>query len=306
MRTGRWASSRKLPRAIVNAVPSGDRRVVTDDGVSLWMDISGSGFPLVLCHGGPGLWDSLGRLTVLIEHLATVYRWDQRGCGRSDRVGPYTVERTVRDMEVIREQVGAERWVVGGHSWGATLALHYAAAHPGRAAGLIYISGTGLADSWAAGNRAAYRAERRRRLAPEQSRRLKELSEVAERTPAQEHEFRLLSWMTDVSPDLDAEELLSEDLDAPWAINFEANRALGADAARLAPELRHALAGLDLPALIVHGANDPRPLRGAAELAGLLPRSRLVTLPTGHGPWLEAPSELGDVLAEFVTSTAPL
>ncbi len=279
---------------------------MTDDGARLWIEASGSGVPLVLCHGGPGMWDSLRRLAFLIEHFTTVYRWEQRGCGRSDRVGPNTVERMVRDMEVIREHVGVERWVVAGHSWGAALALHYTAAHPNRAVGLIYISGTGLADSWAAENRAAYRAERKRRLAPGQSARFDELAEVAERTPEQEHEFRLLAWMTDVSPGLAAEELLSEDLNAPWEINFEANRALGADAARLAPELRDALTELHVPALIVHGVNDPRPWRGAAELAELLPLSRLVKLPTGHSPWIEAPSEVGDILAEFLTGTGPL
>lgn len=49
----------------------------------------------------------------------------------------------VRDMEVVGEHVGVERRVVA-HSWGAALALHYTAAHPNRAAGLIYISGTVL------------------------------------------------------------------------------------------------------------------------------------------------------------------
>lgn len=285
----------------MSASPERDLRgwVTTGDGVRLWLDGSGSGFPLLLCHG-PGLWDNLGSLATLVDHVARVYRWDQRGCGRSDRVGPYTVERMVMDMEAIREHLGVERWVVAGHSWGASLALHYAAAHPRRSAGLIYVSGTGLADSWAAANRAAYRAERERRLTTDQRARLAELVDSADRAADEEREYRLLSWTTDVSPGRSAEELLVEDLEAPWEINVEANRALGEDALCAAADLRVAVSELPVPALLVHGSNDTRPPAGAAELADLLPLSELVTLRTGHNPWLEAPREVADLLVDFV------
>lgn len=256
---------------------------------------------MLLCHGGPGTWDSLGSLAALVDRVAQVYRWDQRGCGRSDRAGPYTVERMVMDMEAIREHVGIERWVVAGHSWGASLALHYAAAHPHRSAGLIYVSGTGLADAWAAENRAAHRAERSRRLTTSQRTRLAELVDIADRTAEEEREFRLLSWRTDVSPGLSAEELLVEDLEAPWEINFEANRALGEDSSRAAADLRLAVLGLAVPALLIHGSNDTRPPAGATELADLLPLSELVTLRTGHNPWLEAPREVAALLVDFLT-----
>lgn len=285
----RWAAARTA------------RTVTTDDGTKLWFEQTGSGPAVVLCHGGPGMWDSLGSLASLVEPEATVYRWDQRGCGRSDRVGPFTIEQMVKDLDSIRADRGVDRWVVAGHSWGATLALHYAVAHPDRTAAVIGISGTGLADSWVERNRGAYQAERRRRLPPDKRERLDELAAMETRGPETEREFRLLSWMTDVSPGLDARLVLAEDLTAPWAINFDANRELGADARRLAPELRAALPDLDLPVLLVHGENDPRPRAGAAELAELLPDAELVTLPTGHSPWREAPGEVGEVLSDFLT-----
>ncbi|MEU4551933.1 alpha/beta fold hydrolase [Micromonospora violae] len=43
----------------------------------------------MLCHGGPGLWDYLAPVTRLLEDHARTIRWDQRGCGRSQRRGPY-------------------------------------------------------------------------------------------------------------------------------------------------------------------------------------------------------------------------
>src|SRR5262245_46502587 len=106
--------------------------VTADDGVALFVRRSGTGPAMVLCHGGPGLWDYFGPLASLLDDGATVVRWDQRGCGRSECAGPYTVDRMVADLDQIRAHLGIERWIVGGHSWGAQLALEYVAAHPHR------------------------------------------------------------------------------------------------------------------------------------------------------------------------------
>lgn len=42
---------------------------------------------MVLCHGGPGLWDYLGPVSSMVEDLCTVHRYDQRGGGRSTTDG---------------------------------------------------------------------------------------------------------------------------------------------------------------------------------------------------------------------------
>ena len=72
-----------------------------DDGCELWTDVSGSGPPLVLCHGGPGLWGMSGELAAELADVRTVWRWDQRGGGRSGGTGPYTVARFVADLDEI-------------------------------------------------------------------------------------------------------------------------------------------------------------------------------------------------------------
>jgi proline iminopeptidase len=56
---------------------------VNVDGARLWTARAGAGPPVVLCHGGPGLCDNLAPVSDLVEDIATVYRFDQRGCGRS-------------------------------------------------------------------------------------------------------------------------------------------------------------------------------------------------------------------------------
>jgi proline iminopeptidase len=102
--------------------------------------------PIVFLHGGPGV-----RATDLDHAFYSqfakdgfrVYLFDQAGSGLSDRLphaGDYTVERYVTDLEEIRQQIGAERMILIGHSWGGMLAAHYVAAYPARVAKLVFHS----------------------------------------------------------------------------------------------------------------------------------------------------------------------
>jgi proline iminopeptidase len=66
--------------------------------------------------------------------------FDQRGAGRSRPKGRRennTLPHLIADMEMIREKFALERWIVVGGSWGATLALAYAQAHPDRVSGIV-------------------------------------------------------------------------------------------------------------------------------------------------------------------------
>lgn len=113
-------------------------------GARLFTTRSGTGPPLMLCSGGPGCCDYLGPIAEMVDDLCSVYRFEQRGCGRSDLTPPYDLETCVSDLDALREALGLERWRIGGHSWGANLALAYALEHPERVAGLLYICGSGF------------------------------------------------------------------------------------------------------------------------------------------------------------------
>ncbi|HVI05523.1 MAG TPA: alpha/beta fold hydrolase, partial [Sphingomicrobium sp.] len=64
--------------------------------------------------------------------------FDQRQCGRSlpaagdqtTDLAANTTQHLVADMELLREHLGVDRWLVLGGSWGSTLSLAYAEAHP--------------------------------------------------------------------------------------------------------------------------------------------------------------------------------
>ena len=66
--------------------------------------------------------------------------FDQRGCGRSTPHAALEANTTwhlVADIERLRRMLGVERWLVFGGSWGSTLALAYAQAHPERVSELV-------------------------------------------------------------------------------------------------------------------------------------------------------------------------
>ncbi|HKY44586.1 MAG TPA: alpha/beta hydrolase [Pyrinomonadaceae bacterium] len=114
---------------------------VNSDGVRLWSVQSGQGFPVMLCNGGPGCCDYLQPVAAMLDDMAHVIRFEERGCGRSESAPAYDIETCFADLENIRNYYNLDRWIIGGHSWGADLALLYALEYPSRVAGLLCIAG---------------------------------------------------------------------------------------------------------------------------------------------------------------------
>lgn len=98
------------------------------------------GIPVVVLHGGPGGGCSPGMRRFFHPDIFRVILFDQRGCGRSRPhacVEDNTTWDLVADIELIREELGIESWIVFGGSWGATLALLYAETYPRRVRHLV-------------------------------------------------------------------------------------------------------------------------------------------------------------------------
>ena len=123
-------------------------QILPINGIQLWTVVEGEGKPMVLCHGGPGAYEYLAPVSDMTSDLCRVVRYDQRGSGRSQAVGPYDVSTFVDDLEGLREHFNFERWIVGGHSWGACLALAYAVRFPVRTIAVLHIAGTGIDPQW--------------------------------------------------------------------------------------------------------------------------------------------------------------
>ena len=98
------------------------------------------GKPVVILHGGPGAGCSAKMRRFHDPKAYRIVLFDQRGSGRSTPHADLVDNTTwdlVADIEALREHLGIARWQVFGGSWGSTLALAYAQAHPSRATELV-------------------------------------------------------------------------------------------------------------------------------------------------------------------------
>jgi proline iminopeptidase len=97
------------------------------------------GIPAVFLHGGPGAGSSPKHRRFFDPRAYRIIVYDQRGAGRSTPLGELrdnTTPHLIGDLETLRRHLGVEQWLVFGGSWGSTLAIAYAEAHPDRCLGL--------------------------------------------------------------------------------------------------------------------------------------------------------------------------
>jgi pimeloyl-ACP methyl ester carboxylesterase len=137
-----------MPTASSNAPTD---RTVPGDRVSLHArDWGGDGTPVVLLHGlasNARIWDGVAQR--LAGAGRRVVALDQRGHGGSEQpAGGYDFATVCRDLAAALDALGLERPVLVGHSWGANVALQYAAERPEAVAGLVLVDGgfLGVAD----------------------------------------------------------------------------------------------------------------------------------------------------------------
>ena len=122
--------------------PFDQRMMDVGDGHRIYVEQCGrpDGMPVIVLHGGPGGGCSPAMRRYFDPSHYRVILFDQRGCGRSRphaSVEANTTWHLVADIERIRTALDIDRLAVFGGSWGATLALIYAQAHPGQVRHLI-------------------------------------------------------------------------------------------------------------------------------------------------------------------------
>jgi proline iminopeptidase len=108
----------------------------------LYVDESGNpeGIPVLFVHGGPGAGCGKYDRRFFDPEVYRIVLFDQRGAGRSRphaELQNNSTQKLVEDIETIRTQLGIEKWVLFGGSWGSTLSLVYAETYPERVLGLI-------------------------------------------------------------------------------------------------------------------------------------------------------------------------
>jgi proline iminopeptidase len=116
-------------------------------GHSIYFEECGNpvGIPVVFLHGGPGGGCSDTSRRFFDPNRYRIVLFDQRGCGRSTPhasespvcIAQISTQLLVQDMELLREHLGIEQWLLFGGSWGCTLALAYTKQHENRVLGMV-------------------------------------------------------------------------------------------------------------------------------------------------------------------------
>jgi proline iminopeptidase len=275
-------------------------------GGTLYYTSTGTGAPIVLLSGGPGL--NVDYMLPVAEFLPSGYRsiaFEQRGTGRS-RPQPFdpatlTVRTVVEDLEALRVRLQQERLSLLGHSWGGMLAMAYAAAHPDHVDRLILVDSGGPTlefNQWFSDNIQA-------RLRPED---------------VELRDYWRAAAKNGVDPGKAATEALRAIVpgyffDRKTALAFasafkvgqfhpDVNAGLNADM-ETHYDLREGLKNLKRPVLIIQGHQDPIGDKTAEDIRALISGSMLVYIRrSGHFPWIEQPAAFRKAIADFL-STAP-
>jgi len=267
--------------------------------VQLFTRRVGSGPLVVVLHGGPGASHDylLPQYDLLATRRSLLY-YDQRGGGQSPvpRDTPVGWREHVADLDALREQLELDRLTLCGYSWGGLLAVLYFLEHPERVARLALVSPASITADY----RREFEAEFARRMAAPKIKHERDAlraSGLRERDPAayqrRAFELSIAGYFRDFH---DAKNLTA------FRVNARTQEAVWSSLGDydLRPQLKDTASRVPLPpSLVLHGTFDPLPIAGSRELATLL-RARLVELPVGHCPHVEATNEFARALDDFL------
>ncbi len=289
---------------------------------------SGGRAPIIFLHGGPGGYvhsSMIEELSRLRDLGHDIYLYDQSGTGLSDRRArpkDTTFEGHVADLDQIVDNIGAERVVLMGHSFGGVIAAHYAARHPERIAALILSSPGDLKPNIYDANGLWVNEERY--PAPANLNFIDTSATLNEDTSLARLPFRAMVSMA-----------LAQAFDVKFAPDHEVDAALNTMASRFTRSMvcnpenvqpeeggagaysrigvnffpddfydpRADMARMTAPVLVLHGQCDTIPYESVAEYVDLFPNASYQWMEgAGHEQWWDQPDAYEAALRTLITS----
>lgn len=287
-----------------------------------------SSVPIVFVHGGPGSQATGMQDTASIQAIASlghdVYLYDQIGGGlsaRLDNIEEYTVARHVADLEAIREQIGVEKMILIGQSWGGQLIGHYMAAHPDRVEKAVFVCPSVI---WQPSLPPEQRGHITTRMSPEATAQFNAyfnhprfitwgllLGRNTETAQNFMSEIELANYFRDMmelelgqhyidAVFCDAPPLTDLNLADAASVAIYANVVTSSDADQVSDH-RPKLATNETPVLILKGECDYLSWESTFSYKETFPNARLVIIEgAGHSPGMEKPEVYETIISEFL------
>lgn len=276
------------------------------NGTQLYCKSIGTGIPLVIIHGGPGLDHSY--LLPQMQQLADTYElifFDQRGCGKSSvhlDSAAMTMDALVEDIDKVRDAYNLNTMNLMGHSWGGLLAMAYAIKHGDRLNSLILVNSTPPTSELrqASFNMIARRTTRSDSIAEAS---LVQSDEFNRHDPeTMQRYFRLFFRGSFRNPTL-ADELTLK-FGPEYAATSRLVKYLAKDPQMQSYDILTQLETITCPVLVIASDDDITPPESNEQIHSHISGSRYIVLKNcGHFPFIEAPGQFFPVVRDFLERT---
>lgn len=273
--------------------------------------------PVIFVHGGPGTPDMRGDSKYFGQLTAAgfdVYLYDEVGSGGSSRLSDpteYTVDRDVTDLEAIRAHIGAQRVILIGHSYGATLAARYLATYPDHVSRVVFSSPGSLDPADHSGGELSSRLDSGQ-LAALYARLLRPRNlfvyGLLQVNPAAAHAFAGDAEMdaendavyAATEPGLHCDGISADHDRLPTGLGFYRLQYPQSATASAGIDVRPALSDIHTPALVIKGSCDYLSWASALTYTDTLPNAKLVYLRAGHNAYQDAPDNYRAAVLAFL------
>jgi len=270
---------------------------VAREGFDLYYRIGGTGGPVAMLSGGPGIdCDYLMPVAQEVARTNQAILIELRGTGRS--IPPSINADTVNlklclsDLEALRNQLKIDRWTLLGHSAGAMFAMHYAIVHPEQVDRLVLVGPGAVATRFMNSQNDNVMM----RLLPD------------ERKALQNPNLSFGEAVRITIPGNFFDRAKAAEMAAkfnPESIHPEVTKILFGELMPPNGDIRPGLRGFTRPVLVVTGRQDPLDPGVQYETHLTFKNSTLELIPRcGHFPWIEQPEEFYRIMREFLNTTA--
>ena len=273
------------------------------ENARLFVRIVGSGKPIVIVHGGPGMsHDYLApQLIELLQYDYQLIFFDQRASGKSsgvDDTSRLNMTQLTDDLERIRQHFKIDRLNLLGHSFGGLLAMYYAFSYPDRIEKLLLIDTSPA--SWEL-NFPHFRktiAERQTEVDRNEITALERRDDFGKNPELMDRYFKLYFKTFFKDPSLSQKIALG--IDKTWLSKItEPTNLISKELGKY--DIHEKLPKITATTLVLHGDYSVISMDGAKAIAKKISNSKLVVLKdVGHFPYIEAPDKFSMTIKEFL------